>query len=127
MKSPYYILLVIFMPCPYIMAAEPRYVSQPNVRVVSNAKLLETYDADKDGKLGNDEIAKIGRDRLMQNDLNHDGRLDEAELKVMRAKSRQMTKQDELSLAMAREKAMTDERAEKARVIETGKQSGKAE
>ncbi len=125
MKSHTILLLAILLSGPLATAEELPSAKQPDERTVSNEKLLETYDADKDGKLGKDEIAKIGRDRLMQNDLNHDNHLDEAELKIMRGKSHQMPQQDALSRAMAREKALNDERVEKVRVIERANQPAK--
>ena len=78
----------------------------PDPRAAERAKMLERYDANKNGKLDADELEKIARDRLLVHDLNKDGHLDAAELQAMREKSHKMPEQDELDRAMAREEAL---------------------
>ncbi len=92
-------------------------------RAAKSAELLTTYDANKNGELDPTEIEKIGRDRLLLHDRNKDGRVDSAELKIMRENSRQMPPQDELTRAMARERAVEDARIHKAKQIEAEKSS----
>ena len=86
----------------------------PDVRAEATAKMLERYDANKNGKLDADELEKIARDRLLVHDLNKDGHLDAAELRAMREKSHKMPEQDELDRAMAREEALNADRNYKA-------------
>lgn len=83
-------------------------------RATAQAKLLERYDSNKNGKLDPLEIEQIARDRMMVHDTNKDGRVDAAELKVMREKSRKMPEQDDLARAMAREEALQAARLQAA-------------
>lgn len=87
--------------------AEMPRVQKPDPRAASKAKLIERYDKDKNGKLDNDEIETIGRDRMLENDRNKDGRVDQFELKHPKAGVRKMPQMDELQRAMARERAVS--------------------
>ena len=90
----------------------------PDSRIAAMAKLLERYDANKNGRLDADEVEKIGRDRMRGYDRNKDGRVDAAELRAMRENSRKMPEQDDLDRAMAREAALNAARIHKAEVLE---------
>ena len=101
---------------------------KPDPRAASRAELIERYDKDKNGKLDNDEIETIGRDRMLENDRNKDGRVDQIELKHPQAGARKMPQMDALQRAMARERALSAARAQlekeqlKAAVEPTGSQ-----
>jgi len=94
----------------------------PDSRTAAMAKLLERYDANKNGKLDADEVEKIARDRLLEYDRNKDGRVDAAELRAMRENSRKMPEQDALDRAMAREAALNAARIHKAEVLKKQKE-----
>lgn len=93
----------------------------PDSRTATMEKLLKRYDANKNGKLDTNDVEKIGRDRLLENDRNKDGRVDAVELRAMREKSRKMPVQDDLDRAMACEAALNAARIHKAEVIEKQK------
>ena len=61
--------------------AEIPRAQKPDPRAASKAALIERYDKDKNGQLDNEEIETIGRERILQNDRNKDGRVDQVELK----------------------------------------------
>jgi hypothetical protein len=88
--------------------AEDSEISQkPDPRATAKADLIERYDKDQNGKLDNDEIETIGRDRMLKNDRNKDGRVDQVELKNPKAVTRKMPPMDAVQRAMAREKAIS--------------------
>ncbi len=86
--------------------AEIPRAQKPDPRAASKAALIERYDKDRSGKLDNDEIDTIGRERMLQSDRNKDGRVDQVELKHPRAGARKMPPVDALQRAMARERAL---------------------
>ncbi len=87
--------------------AEIPLVQKPDPRAAAKAKLIEHYDKDKNGKLDDNEIETIGRDRMQENDRNKDGRVDQVELKHTKAGTRKMPQMDALQRAMARERALS--------------------
>lgn len=102
--------------------AEIPRVTRPDPRAAAKAALLERYDKNNNGKLDDEEIETIGRDRMLENDRNKDGRVEQFELKHPKAGVRKMPQMDALQRAMARERALTAARVqlEKERV-ETAK------
>ena len=82
-------------------------VHKPDPRAATNAKLLEHYDINKNSKLDPAEIEAIGRERMLENDRNKDGHVDQFELKHPRAGVRRMPEMDALQRAMARERALS--------------------
>lgn len=82
-------------------------VQKPDPRAVAKAELLKRYDKDQNGKLDNEEIETIARDRMLENDRNKDGRVDQVELKRPTAGVRKMPPMDALQRTMARERALT--------------------
>ena len=87
--------------------AEIPRAQKPDPRAASKADLIERYDKDQNGKLDKDEIETIGRDRMLENDRNKDGRVDQVELKNPKAVTRKMPPMDAVQRAMAREKAIS--------------------
>lgn len=92
--------------------AEIPRAQKPDPRAAAKASLLERYDRNGNGKLDEQEIANIGRDRMLQNDRNKDGRVDQFELKRQRAGVRKMPQMDALHRAMARERALSAARVQ---------------
>ena len=92
--------------------AEIPRVTKPAPRAAAKAGLIERYDKDKNGKLDNEEIETIGRDRMLENDRNKDGRVDQFELKHPKAGVRKMPQMDALQRAMARERALSAARVQ---------------
>ncbi len=82
------------------------HAQNPDPRAAAKAELIERYDKDKNGKLDNEEIETIGRDRMLENDRNKDGRVDQVELRHPKAGGRKMPPMDALQRAMARERAL---------------------
>lgn len=113
MKTKFLKAVVTLMPVVCFVAtlsakdAEIPRVQKPDPRAAAKAALIERYDKDKDGKLDNDEIETIGRDRMLENDRNKDGRVDQVELKHPKAGARKMPPMDALQRAMAREQALS--------------------
>ena len=87
--------------------AEIPRAQKPDPRAATKAELIERYDKDKNGKLDNNEIETIGRDRMLENDRNKDGRVDQVELKHPKAGTRKMPAMDALQRTMARERALS--------------------
>lgn len=87
--------------------AEIPRAQKPDPRAAAKAELIERYDKNKNGKLDNDEIEKIGRDRMLKNDRNKDGRVDQVELKNPKAGTQRMPPMDAVQRAMARERALS--------------------
>ena len=85
---------------------------KPDPRAASKAALIERYDKNKNGQLDNEEIETIGRERMLQNDRNKDGRVDQVELKNPKAVTRKMPQMDDLQRAMARERALSAARVQ---------------
>ena len=85
---------------------------KPDPRAAAKAGLIERYDKNKNGKLDNNEIETIGRDRMLANDRNKDGRVDQFELRRQRAGVRKMPPMDALQRAMAREQALAAARVQ---------------
>ena len=92
--------------------AEIPRAQKPDPRAASKAALIERYDKDKNGQLDNEEIETIGRERMLQNDRNKDGRVDQVELKNPKAVTRKMPQMDALQRAMARERALSAARVQ---------------
>lgn len=92
--------------------AEIPRAQKPDPRAASRAGLIERYDKNKNGKLDNNEIETIGRERMLQNDRNKDGRVDQMELKHPTAGVRKMPQMDALQRAMARERALSAARTQ---------------
>ena len=87
--------------------AEIPHSQKPDPRAATKAELIERYDKNKNGKLDNDEIEKIGRDRMLRNDRNKDGRVDQVELKNPKSDTRKMPPMDAVQRAMALERALS--------------------
>ncbi len=92
--------------------AEIPRVTKPDPRAATKAGLLERYDKNNNGKLDDEEIETIGRDRMLENDRNRDGRVDQFELKHPKAGVRKMPQMDALQRAMARERALSAARVQ---------------
>lgn len=92
--------------------AEIPRVKRPDPRAAAKAASIERYDKNKNGKLDNEEIETMGRDRMLANDRNKDGRVDQVELRAMAKNSREKPPMDALQRAMAVEKARADARAQ---------------
>ena len=99
--------VLCFAPTVWAEDAEIPHTQKPDPRAAAKAELIERYDKDKNGKLDNDEIETIGRDRMLKNDRNKDGRVDQVELKNPKAGVRKMPPMDALQRAMARERALS--------------------
>ena len=95
--------------------AEIPRIQKPDPRAAANAALIEHYDCNKNGKLDTEEIESIGRDRMLKNDRNKDGRVDQVELKNPKVMTRKMPKMDALQRAIAREQALSAARAQEAK------------
>jgi hypothetical protein len=74
-------------------------------REFKKAELLAKFDADRNGKLSSDEIAAIGKSRLLRFDSNKDGKIDRPEMESLRAASRKMPKMTKLEKAAALQRA----------------------
>lgn len=92
--------------------AEIPHVQKPDPRAAAKAELIERYDKDRNGKLDNDEIETIGRDRMLKNDRNKDGRVDQVELKNPKVSTRKMPPMDDEQRAMALERALSAARVQ---------------
>jgi hypothetical protein len=90
-------------------------IQKPDPRAAAKAALIEHYDCNKDGKLNAEEIESIGRDRMLKNDRNNDGRVDQVELKNPKVMTRKMPKMDALQRAIAREQALSAARTQEAK------------
>lgn len=83
-------------------------------REQNNKKLLAKYDVNKNGILDPEEIQQIARDRMARFDRNNDGKVDQAELKLLRQESKQSKKQSKEQRALAIQRANADAKAFRA-------------
>ncbi len=94
----------------------PRPVKKDS-RVAAKEKMMECYDADKDGRLNEKEVEVIARDRMLRRDINKDGKVDEFELKQEGKGVRKMKKMTALERLIACEQALAAAEAQKVKEL----------
>ncbi len=106
--------LFVSMTFTHARDAEIPKVVRPDPRAAAKAALLQKYDKDGNGRLDASEVETIARDRLREFDRNKDGKVDQVELRLMRAQLPNMPKTDPAQRALARDLAIADAKRQEA-------------